>query len=478
MYIRCREPVSRHDLLEPFHWQGSSEVVPEVRPSVGQNRGQPRTGVAARHSLQAPPVTQRASMSKKHFIVCDALNYLSRFVPCDEASFRDATPQTLFAETHARVGEFAKAIALEEIEMVFIFDCGQTTDEAKQKWLERRKCEVELGERSMPSNAEVVLWSTLEQHGFQVYYPPGIDGDDAVARLAIEHNGSVLSRDTDMMRYGLPSGSILMDFAIRDCKITFLTRTYGGENISPRNVSQLRCVTEEWVATDSSLLMHARTGKLQHGNADGRTRTLGNLNILARPLRAAVYARHDLEPVLETMPDWADGKFCMDVALVNADNSLDGLLDDPPALLEWIRTHDVRANQGSTAASFASVCLNGSIEAAVAGWPSANRLHAAAMLAAGLHAAAIPNDPDQSTTRRMHEVYKTLCPYETRGVVAKKDWCAGAVCAGLHGSECVGDGVIFPVQVENAKRKKKPPMCQPCVSKLVRIMETRRNRKL
>ena len=63
MYIRCREPVSRHDLLEPFHWQGSSEVVPEVRPSVGQNRGQPRTGVAARHSLQAPPVMQRASMS-------------------------------------------------------------------------------------------------------------------------------------------------------------------------------------------------------------------------------------------------------------------------------------------------------------------------------------------------------------------------------------------------------------------------------
>lgn len=400
------------------------------------------------------------------FVVCDALNYLSRFVPCDETSFKGATPQRLFTETHARVGEFARALARQDIQMVFVFDCGQTTDEANRKWLERRRREVEMEDRTMPSNAEVVLWSALEQHGFHVYYPSGIDGDDAVARLAIERDGYVLSRDRDMMRYGLPAGRVLMDFTIRG-DIFFLTRTYGGQDISPRDVSTLRCVPEEWVARESSVLTQARTGAFRNGNADAKTRTLGNLNLVVRPLRAAVYARHDLGPVLETMPEWVDGKFSMPVVLVHADNSLDGLLDDPPAILEWIRTQDVDAN----------VDYDETDESVARGWSSAERLHAAAMIAAGLHDAATPNDPCRTSARRIVDVYQTLCPYETNADVEKKDWCAGAKCRGLRESSCVGDGVAFPMQVETAKRKGKPPLCAPCTSKLMTMLKTRRNRQ-
>ena len=43
--------------------------------------------------------------------------------------------------------------------------------------------------------SEVILWSMLEGAGFKVHFPAGIDGDDAVARLAIKLDAYVLSRD-------------------------------------------------------------------------------------------------------------------------------------------------------------------------------------------------------------------------------------------------------------------------------------------
>ena len=42
--------------------------------------------------------------------------------------------------------------------------------------------------------------------------------------------------------------------------------------------------------------------ELCRGNMDGRTRTLGNLHAIVRPLRAALYARLGTGTVTETFP--------------------------------------------------------------------------------------------------------------------------------------------------------------------------------
>jgi len=144
-----------------------------------------------------------------HTIVVDALNYLSRFVPCEEERFRGGKPAALIVQARARVNEFSDALRAKNITAYFVFDNGQATEEANEKWLERRQKEVEMGVRSMPANAEVHLMAILEEEGWTVLFPSGIDGDDAVARLAMKLDCHVVSRDQDMMRYGLPRGRVL-----------------------------------------------------------------------------------------------------------------------------------------------------------------------------------------------------------------------------------------------------------------------------
>ena len=119
-------------------------------------------------------------------LVCDALNYLSRFVPCDDAMFEGATASVLFAEAQARVVEFAEALKAAHVDIVFVFNNGQATEESNSKWIDRRRKEVETGRRTLPTGSETVLWAMLEDAGFKVYFPANIDGDDAVARLAMK----------------------------------------------------------------------------------------------------------------------------------------------------------------------------------------------------------------------------------------------------------------------------------------------------
>eukprot|EP00966_Prymnesium_polylepis_P030546 710880-Prymnesium_polylepis.1 len=130
----------------------------------------------------------------------------------------------------------------------------------------------------MPGSAETMLWSMLEAHGFTVLFPSGIDGDDAVARLAMKLDCHVLSRDGDMMRYGLARGRVLSDFAIRrDDNIEFLVR-YHGTKATARDVSKIPCDINDWKAKGSTLRNNALSGSLRRGNADSHTRTLGNLH--------------------------------------------------------------------------------------------------------------------------------------------------------------------------------------------------------
>ena len=54
-------------------------------------------------------------------------------VPAEEAAFDGATPSTLFAEAHARVAEFADALQAAGVDITFVFDNGQTSEEAERQ---------------------------------------------------------------------------------------------------------------------------------------------------------------------------------------------------------------------------------------------------------------------------------------------------------------------------------------------------------
>jgi hypothetical protein len=78
------------------------------------------------------------------------------------------------------------------------------------------------------------------------------------------------------------------------------------------------------------------------GNPDSFTKAMGNLNLVARPLRQALYARLGNAVVQETFPEWDNG--CNEVTWhttsVAADTSLDALLDDPVRAFEWLANAD------------------------------------------------------------------------------------------------------------------------------------------
>ena len=387
-------------------------------------------------------------------LVCDALNYLSRFVPCDDPKF--ATASELFAEAQARVVEFAEALKAAHVDIVFVFDNGQATEESNSKWIDRRRKEVETGRRTLPTASETVLWAMLEGSGFKVYFPANIDGDDAVARLAMKLDAYVLSRDQDMMRYGLSRGRVLSDFAIRNGKISFLTRD-NQTKASRRDIFSIECNDlSKWESQGSTLRIHAMQNKLRRGNADGRTRTLGNLHAIVRPLRAALYARLGTT-VTETLPTWRDGAFKLVTSDVTPDDTLDALLDDPFAMFQWIRKID-RGGE--------------SFE---------DRKHGAAMLAAELHDATYQDRGGLSSARHITSIYQALLPISPVLDEAMQGWASGGRCTGLRNKgrlqPCLGDGRCFPMQIESAAYHSKDPLCSKCLVKLFEIIEMSKMRR-
>jgi len=412
------------------------------------------TGISRQLTADASGAPLRtADASGISVLVVDALNCLDRFVPCNE--FLDCAPSLLFAEARARIAHFTAALETDGIEAIFVFDNGQATPESNSKWLRRRRREVESGTRNMPVNAEVLMMAMLEEAGFPVLFPPGIDGDDAVALLALKFDGFVLSRDQDMMRYGLPPGRVLQDFRIRQSnKLEFHARLNLPDR-SPRDPTTIAGLSgdplSDWRPT-SSLLQCSLSGIVRRGNADANTRTLGNLYDIARPLRAALYARLGVTTVTELLPAWRSGAFTLESSVVDADPLLDHLLDNSSMMYDWIRTND---NAGAT------------------------RLHATAMIAAEIQDAATPVDA-RTSCRRIADFYETLHPADPTPPEPHKGWCAGGPCAGMKwagsAKACLGDGHCYPMEIEksvqNAKNKRKSvPLCNPCLTELTNLIK-------
>jgi len=70
---------------------------------------------------------------------------------------------------------------------------------------------------------------------------------------------------------------------------------------------------------------------------------MGNLHVIARPLRQALYSRLASVTVVEIFPVWNSdlNDVVFEETKVDPDKSLDHLLDDPAAALKWLTTNDI-----------------------------------------------------------------------------------------------------------------------------------------
>lgn len=276
----------------------------------------------------------------QRIVVVDALNFLHSLVPIEDPTFRDAFAPALFQEAELRVAAVAQAARVSQFNLIWVFDNGQATEEAKEKWKERRLIEVMEEKRALPCSAETVLYALLQQAGFLVLYPPGIDGDDAVALLAYKCGGDALSGDRDLLRYPmLPRARVFKDFAISVTTGEMLLEPQRAplpEGVASRSLAELalnhlrsgtsrEALLREWGMESTTLIYRAFSGESKRGNADGLTKECGNLNKHVLPLMASLYAQLNVGSVAVTLPTAVrnDNGEVIDAQLVTTDIAAD-----------------------------------------------------------------------------------------------------------------------------------------------------------
>jgi len=289
---------------------------------------------------------KREVQERKHLVV-DALNFLSYFCPSKEPDYAKSSPWTLHAVMQQRARAFLDGCKLCKLEPHFVFDHGYQSAEAMDKWKARREEEVLTEYRSMPCNVDVSLAAVLKEQGADVLQPVGLDADDVVARLALAFDGAsksiILSGDRDMLRYDdldCKHDRIKENFAFRgDGCLVLISRRDFELRAEPRSACDVTLDLKAWRAPKLKTLAGA---SYVRGNSDSFTKSMGNLNVVARPLRQALYARLGLESVEETIPVF--NKISNDVEWskisVVADNSLDELLKNPEQAFQWLGTAD------------------------------------------------------------------------------------------------------------------------------------------
>jgi hypothetical protein len=140
----------------------------------------------------------------------------------------------------------------------------------------------------------------------------------------------------------------------------------------------------------------AKGGAVMRGCSSSSDRRRGSLHALARPLRAAVYARlREPAAVRETLPLWRDGAVAWVEEAVAPDAALEALLDDVLAAAAWLDARDGDDDADSAGGE------------ALQAWPTEevtwraaerrfNRCILVAELCAAAAAAAPPGVPDAS----------------------------------------------------------------------------------
>jgi hypothetical protein len=320
--------------------------------------------VLVRHRSCLPRPVENCTLS------VDALNVLRFFLPFDNTNYGhqrlpgelgvNTSPEILIATCQARVQGFLAACTSSNLSPVFVFDTGNITYEASEKWRTRREAELNHGQgRAALLGASTILREILFENRATVYQPIGVDGDDAVAKLAhmAGRDSQILSADRDMFRYALESAEkrVGADFSFSDDDLSL--QLYSSHNpsmpghVTARSLDEIPFEVQAWrnhpgnsiLQTLTAVQSEHGTFRYLRGSCSPVTKQFGSLHGLSRDLRLACYARlsitHDIH---ESWSYWdAKSESCawVDERVVPS-SRLSHLLDSPRAALEWLQERD------------------------------------------------------------------------------------------------------------------------------------------
>jgi hypothetical protein len=227
-----------------------------------------------------------------------------------------------------RIQEFIEAAAGSGYELVVFLDASQKSAEADQKWKLRRQRELMREEQFVPQGLPTLICNAFQSFGVKVAYPIGFDNDDALASHAQVDQAYILSGDQDFYRYRDSSFKVFSSFEIKDKKLHL--------QISEPNHARVaktpkRDLIDPPILSDTVDLaaILCLTKTYRRGTGSPLNKLMGNPHLIVRQLRQALYHRLGITGVKEIFPTWNGAEVEWVDELIEADATLDALLDDP-----------------------------------------------------------------------------------------------------------------------------------------------------
>jgi hypothetical protein len=440
----------------------------------------PGAALEALSSLSLSRPSAPPGLATAPVLAWDALNYLREFLD-EELMRRDPFSATRALE--ARTAQFAAAARRGGFRLIAVVDADTRSDEASGKWRGRREDELKSERRSIVLGADVLLTDALRENGVEVVRPLGADADDVLAALAAfgaggAAGGGVMSRDGDMYRYmprlavydgwrleARPDGDALVPIAAavgRAVSAASRSARDAQPELAAAALRELGDAVRASSAIRDKYAASAKGGCVRRGCSSSSDKRRGNLHALARPLRAAVYARlGEQAPVREIMPQWLSGDVAWTDEAVLPDAALDALLDDVKVAAAWLDARDGHDDDGAP------------WPPGEASWRAAERAFNRRILAAELCAAAAdPADPRGGSLlalMRAFAEYGAASPSGEQGSMKREVTFAGGFDTGppavtVTCSDCRGSFGITAGELRFFKDKgyEPPKRCKPC----------------
>lgn len=293
--------------------------------------------------------------STRTLLCMDGMNWLSKFWTEDiEIIMRD--PWRALRSTDEAVGEFVQAARASNFDVIVVIGSDITkTDQARQTCRSRRENELCEERRRVCMGANIFLLEAFEKHGVRVVRPIPANAHDVLAAMAVAKSGIVLSGDRGFFYYNVPV-AVCREFSVSRGKLLLGAILTRDPSRFPRNISRViqpdlaslaataspeHDWTREIVTKYSPSLMN---GAVSRGTSSSSDKRMGNLHVLARPLRAAVYSMLGEQVAMERMPEWShvERKVTWQETEVLANPALIPVLRTPQAVAEWLVQRDAR----------------------------------------------------------------------------------------------------------------------------------------